>query len=123
MPPAPTPEPPRFSLSDWGTLVGIVTAVTTALYALWRVVLMPLQRLLARHVLREEMAALALNGTAIQTLTRQHAGLYGELAELRTDIEKGFAAQTDETRELRKLIVETLGRRGGQRSYDQRGEE
>lgn len=115
---APTPDPHRFSLEDWGILVGIVSAVTAALYATWRIVLIPLQQVLAHYILRSELTVLRYNSEAVQTLARQYAELYGGLSEVRVDMERGFAEQKGEARELRDLIIEVLGREPGRRKYD-----
>jgi hypothetical protein len=108
------PQTPRFSIAEWGILVGIVTAVTSALYAGWRVIAMPVLRAVARQVLKSELSAIDHTGEAVKTLTRQYAELFGALDDVKQDVKAG----RDEQRELRDLIIEVLGKEPGRRRYD-----
>ena len=85
----------------------MVTAATGALYAVWRIAVMPVLRAAARRVLHNELDALERNNTAIGRMWAEQF----EQRDLLQRIEEG-------QRELRDMVMEIRGREGGRRAGD-----
>lgn len=80
--------PEKFSLADWGILVGIVTTLTGGLYALWRVVGLPVVRAFARKVLKGEMDQLAHNATAITNIWSAQLALQTTVDDMKPKVDR-----------------------------------
>ncbi len=107
---APTPTPDRFSLADWGVLVAIVTTITGAFYAIWRVAVMPLLLAFARRLLHRELDTLTHNSTAIGQVWTAQIALQATVDDMKPKV--------DRIPIIEALLVESVA--GGRRKNDHR---
>lgn len=88
---APAPDPERFTLAEWALLVGMVTTVVGALYAIWRIVLKPFlifsARRLGKAAFRNEIDQIEHAAQAVVALGRLQATMITQIEELYEKVE------------------------------------
>lgn len=88
-------------------MVGIVTTVTGAFYALWKIILMPVLRAIALRLLKHEVGAIEQNGHAVARMWNEQLAQRQTLERIETNMG-----------ELRDMVIELFGQAGGRRKFD-----